>query len=833
MKIEPYKGSTSVEPAAGSEFDGPSRKEKIETAGSGTSETHDTGPLPGPELLRLLHTAHAMGVQNSSADRHISTSMILFALASSDTAPLQTHSPEALCFAKTLKDVAEDRFEKTWDTYFNFPPSAIPSTGDFSSDDVPPLSANAAIWLQKATQAARQASHQQVEVGDLISALWGLTQGRCLYRLQTMAVDMRTLHKHYEQRLLSLLIPEVPAANQAASTPPATSQQSPQPNNIRKYLQHDRASHLDQLGFKQYAISIAAFLTSRDTHGPISISIQAPWGMGKSSLMRQIQYELDPPAEQASAMADICTLDVMRFLDRQIPPTQQIISGPDKRWTVWFNAWKYESSEEVWAGLVDAIISQVSERLGRVQRELFLLRLNLARIDDGLVRKKIYQRVAALWWGTIRRWVLAAMALLLSFGSISVITYAVPDLKLWNLASMSGAVGTQIAIAAYAVWAFFQSRKKVENEPAKFSLAEYVRVPDYAKSVGVMHQIHQDLRRVLDILPKRMMQDCNGTAVTEPLVIFIDDLDRCTPNKIASVVEGLNAFLAGDQSEFLFVIGMDPQVVAAALEHAHKDVKSHLPSYEQVVPLGWRFMDKFIQLGFTIPPIHNVENDTFIDFLIGPDTPETKNTPAAAIPNTPLSDASASVASREEHRVADKEESARILEQRQREASVAFRSDGKDVQTIMRGICKEYHCSPREIKRTLNFVRFLLLLRISRTTHQLPIPTLSQYQRWAMLCMRWPDLALWLQWGSTLPLQNTMHPVFGNVAAQRLYWLEQCSTDTQGGIEEWGKSAADKLGLPVGKVSWLASPEVYNFFVQETLHPTEYRISAGANIGFY
>ncbi|MFZ4876231.1 KAP family P-loop NTPase fold protein [Janthinobacterium sp. Mn2066] len=746
--------------------------------------------------------------------------MILFALASSDIAPLQTHSAETLCFAKTLKRLAENRFEETWNSYFNFPPSAMASTENVSGDDTPPMSSNAAIWLQNASQAARMANHRQIEVGDLISALWGLKHGRWLSRLKTMAVDIHALQSYYEQDLLSLHIPEVPLRNL-------------QQNNIRQYLQHDRASHLDQLGFKQYAISIAAFLTSSDTHGPISISIQAPWGVGKSSLMRQIQYELDPPAQQTSILEDIRTLDVVKFLDRQIPLTQQSSSGPDKRWTVWFNAWKYGSSEEVWAGLVDAIVSQVSERLGRVQRELFLLRLNLSRIDDGLVRQKIYQRVAALWWVTIRRWVLTAMALILSFGSITVLTHAVPDLKHLSLAAMFGAAGTQIALAAYAVWTFFQSRKKVADEPAKFSLAEYVRVPDYAKSVGVMHQIHQDLRRVLDILPKRMMQDGSGASVTEPLVIFIDDLDRCTPNKIASVVEGLNAFLAGDQSEFLFVIGMDPQVVAAALEHAHKDVKSHLPSYEQVVPLGWRFMDKFIQLGFTIPPVHTTENDIFIDFLIGPETSETQNTPATSEHSAPLSDAGASAAAQVERSVADKQENARVLERQQRQESMALRSDGKDVQTIMRGICKEYNCSPREIKRTLNFVRFLLLLRISRTTHHLPIPTLLQYQRWSVLCMRWPDLALWLQWGSTLPLQTSMPPIFGSVAAQRLYWLEQCSADTQSNVDEWGKTAADKLGLPVGKVSWLNNSEVHLFFVQETRQPAEHRISAGAAIGFY
>jgi hypothetical protein len=49
--------------------------------------------------------------------------------------------------------------------------------------------------------------------------------------------------------------------------------------------------------------------------------------------------------------------------------------------TVWFNAWKYQSTEQVWAGLADSIVTQVAARMDPVERELFFLELNLRRQD--------------------------------------------------------------------------------------------------------------------------------------------------------------------------------------------------------------------------------------------------------------------------------------------------------------------------------------------------------------------------------------------------------------------------------------------------------------------
>jgi len=44
--------------------------------------------------------------------------------------------------------------------------------------------------------------------------------------------------------------------------------------------------------------------------------------------------------------------------------------------TIWFNAWKYESTEQIWAGLADSVVKGIADRMKPAEREWFYLRLN-------------------------------------------------------------------------------------------------------------------------------------------------------------------------------------------------------------------------------------------------------------------------------------------------------------------------------------------------------------------------------------------------------------------------------------------------------------------------
>jgi hypothetical protein len=176
----------------------------------------------------------------------------------------------------------------------------------------------------------------------------------------------------------------------------------------------------DALGFHAYAQAIAAFIQHAESSAPLTVSIQAPWGGGKTTLIRMVQEQLDPDAlslgEEASPeRGELSVGDALREVrdwirkrtQKRLPEIH--LEGETrtgrKLLTVWFNAWKYESTNQIWAGLFEAIVRQTAARLPAAKRELFWLQLNLRRIDADKVRQKVSERILNYWWRKAHMWV--------------------------------------------------------------------------------------------------------------------------------------------------------------------------------------------------------------------------------------------------------------------------------------------------------------------------------------------------------------------------------------------------------------------------------------------
>lgn len=84
------------------------------------------------------------------------------------------------------------------------------------------------------------------------------------------------------------------------------------------------------------------------------------------------------------------------------------------------------------------------------------------------------------------------------------------------------------------------------------------------------------------------------------LIIFVDDLDRCTPENCIMVLEAIKLFF--DASECIFVIGIDREVVQKGIDHKYQKISGIS---------GQEYLEKIIQLPFTLPP---VADGPFLEF---------------------------------------------------------------------------------------------------------------------------------------------------------------------------------------------------------------------------
>ncbi len=766
-----------------------------------------------PAVQGALELAAALS-RFPRASRRISSTLIFFSLCESQgnaaPAPLAADAAADL-FASAVRELTGERYDEAWRTYFET--SKRPS-GEVTYV-LPRPTNNVAAILRAAADIGKSKGAASIAVDHLIEALLTRKEMRLFRVLEQLGVDPALLLREYGDARLG---------------------------QITMKFRNDVASDVDRLGYEGYATAIVDFLTHSETPPPLSISIQAPWGGGKSSLMNLVREQLDPkeirekhkPKIESSFSGKRLRLgEVLRILDRidgfSIDPDKE----PSRLWTVWFNAWKYETSEQIWAGLVDAIVSQVAERLPLIEREKFFLKLQLARIDDGIIRRRIYDRIANIWWSKVRAWVLTGAGVLASLIGLQIAAPAVPLTIMQAVGWWAGygALAVPIIMSIYLIGTYFSNRTAVQREPASFSLSDFIRVPDYDKSMGEIHQIHADLRRVLGVVPRDPAANEHA-----PIVIFIDDLDRCSPSKVAGVVEGVSMLLASDTYRCMFVIGMDPQMVAAALEKAHEDVRKHLPRYERTVPLGWRFMDKFVQLPFTIPPAPAAQFDAYLDWLSDTRTLATQE-------SAPIALASASV--KEEPRRAFAERSEAAAERVANfdatdSASSAPKDSGqvfvesRDVGAIIRAATRDAVANPREMKRMINLARFYLALRAARRRRDgaWRAPSPEQYARWIAVTLRWPDMMRWLQWGSDEANWKASSTA-DSLIVRRLRRLEEIAADA-GNIEGWKFRLQADLMVPVEAESdWGCDPKLFEFFQGEGGLELQQRLSAAAQRGFW
>jgi hypothetical protein len=392
---------------------------------------------------------------------------------------------------------------------------------------------------------------------------------------------------------------------------------------------------------------------------------------------------------------------------------------------VWFNAWKYQNSEQIWAGMAHCIISQITARMNAKQRELFWLRLHARRINADEVRRKIYQAIA---------WQLFPLGLIFLALCAIALLFAV-EIKTGFFRYLAS--GLPLLSLITLIW---KAREKL-GDKAVGAVRDLVREPSYEGKMGYLHLVESDIRDVLDLA---LITNRN------PLVLFVDDLDRCAPAKVAEIVEAINLFLCGDYPNCIFVIGMEPGMVAAALEVANKEVIAKAEEMGVVdgsVPVGWRFMEKIVQLPITIPPPTTAGLNSYVRSLTGflphASTPTEEGKILAFVDRfkapsnvgevVQISDTLLSEVSRED-RWAAAEASRRVYEQTFSERDPLITKFVEEVANLLGG-------NPRQIKRYVNVFRFYSTLRHGlRVDSVTPgnLPSDAVLAKFVALCIYWP-----------------------------------------------------------------------------------------------
>ncbi|RLC76133.1 MAG: hypothetical protein DRJ03_29190, partial [Chloroflexi bacterium] len=337
------------------------------------------------------------------------------------------------------------------------------------------------------------------------------------------------------------------------------------------------------MGFKRFVEPLArriAGATNEST--PLTIGVYGEWGSGKTSFMQMVDEELKK---------------------KGIHP-------------IWFNAWKYDKEDNLWSALIQTILDQIRVS-GKWYRRLWVkLAIWRHNIDLRAGTLEIVKRVVP----TILRILLVALSILIVFGwgSSEVEAFLNQMTQQWFSSHPLALTFFQlnVAKAIVAIIGFLATKPselfKLFDARLGIDFSKFSHTPSYRAHIAFLDEFSEELRQIIRL-----------AGGGRPVVVIIDDLDRCLPEKAIQVLEAIKLFL--DVEGCIFILAVDRNVLEKAVAVKYKELlamakETGSQQRELAGFLGENYFEKIVQLPIPLPPLSETQiKDFVVDLYPGDD----------------------------------------------------------------------------------------------------------------------------------------------------------------------------------------------------------------------
>lgn len=307
----------------------------------------------------------------------------------------------------------------------------------------------------------------------------------------------------------------------------------------------DKPSARDYLDFQSYAATLADLIEKTQT--PLTVGVFGAWGSGKTTLMGMIENALKARENGAE---------------------------PKSFMLVHFDAWKYYKEDALWRAMLLRVLDALrSEVKGESELK------EIENLEQRLYRAIEWKEKGGLTidWPKLAKASVGG-ALKLSFAFMPGASTIVEAVKAAQSAIGKGEVAGDVSAFADA----FQRDLIVHHR------TQLNNIEQFQDEFGRLVKRHFAKTR---------------------LVVFVDDLDRCLPEKALEVLEAIKLFL--DVEGCVFVLGIDQEVITRGLEVRYRELieKSQSPKFST------QYIEKLIQLPFHLPPIESREIGSYLKSL--------------------------------------------------------------------------------------------------------------------------------------------------------------------------------------------------------------------------
>lgn len=261
---------------------------------------------------------------------------------------------------------------------------------------------------------------------------------------------------------------------------------------------------------------------------------------------------------------------VMHMIREDLKPEKYPTNSPQRKTyeniaCLYFNGWLFEGYDDAKSALLSSILTQLKDDTRFTAK--------ITEAATNLLKSVNWMRLVRFGFKEVAVPALLAYAT----GGLSLIPAAIDSAK--KALSQNTASGSDKSV-----------------------LDEIIRKPDADEPT--------DVRTFRDRFSK-MLDDAGITS----LVVLIDDLDRCSPQRIIDNLEAIKLFLSVERTAF--VIGADRRIVRHAIATVYRssEIQRESEREEQSTDIVDDYLEKLIQVPYRLPRLSPAEVETYMSFL--------------------------------------------------------------------------------------------------------------------------------------------------------------------------------------------------------------------------
>ncbi|EHH30140.1 hypothetical protein EGK_10743 [Macaca mulatta] len=250
-----------------------------------------------------------------------------------------------------------------------------------------------------------------------------------------------------------------------------------------------------------------------------------------------------------------------------------------------FSAWQYEGTDKLWAGLVTTLCEGIRHHYGALPFSVYSVLGNKPATRQDCCQSEWHcrRRVCLGLLGLLAALGLGVGLLYLSLGGHA-LGHGSPNGSL--LKAFGGAAttlsGSGLLMAVYSVGKhlFVSQRKKIER---------LVSREKFGSQLGFMCEVKKEVELLTDFLCFLEVYQRRRLRV----VLEVTGLDTCYPDRVVGLLNAINTLLSDSHAPFIFILVVDPSILAACLESAG--------NMKGTADNGYLFLNRTVTLPFSVP----------------------------------------------------------------------------------------------------------------------------------------------------------------------------------------------------------------------------------------